>query len=113
MFRAGGLVMGLCVSSAVAAETIEAIGGERCGRAQKSYAVEFLAPEDADVEASAKGMVGGSEDVDRPPPTLSLNGTPCPNGRCAFRAVKGRSYQLVTRRTDPKVDHLCISITRP
>lgn len=55
MLRAGGLMAGLCASSAFAAETIEAIGGERCGRAQKLYAVEFLAPEDADVEASAKG----------------------------------------------------------
>jgi hypothetical protein len=113
VLRVAGFFLGLYASSTFAAETIEAIGGERCGKPQKPYAVEFLAPEDADIEASAKGMAGGSEDVDHAPPALSLDGKPCPNGRCAFHAAKGQTYKLVAKTTGPRFDRLCISITRP
>jgi hypothetical protein len=92
---------------------IEAIGAERCGGLQKPYAVEFLAPEDADVQARAKRMVKGSEDIDNAPPALSLDGKLCSDGRCAFRAAKGQLYKLASKSTGRQLGRLCISVTRP
>ena len=111
--QAIGLVAGLSVSPLSAAEMIEAIGAERCGGQQKPYAVEFLAPEDADVQASAKRMVKGTEDIDSAPPALSLDGKLCSDGRCAFRASKGQLYKLDSKSTGPQLGRLCISVTRP
>ena len=108
-----GLLLMLAASSASAAETIEAIGGERCGPLSKPYAVEFLAPEAADLQASARVMVGGSEDVKASPPSLTLDGSPCSNGQCTFHATKGQSYKLSATSPGRKSDQLCISITRP
>jgi hypothetical protein len=101
----------LAASPAFAAETIGAIGGEKCGRTAKGYAVEFLAPEDAQVEARGKGTLGSNEEK---PDTigLTLDGKPCPAGRCAFRAEKGETYKLTAESTT-KVDTLCISVSRP
>jgi hypothetical protein len=96
-----------------AAETIEAIGGEKCGKASKSYAVEFLAPENADLEARGKGMVGSSEEAKPGTIALSLDGKPCPTGRCVFRATKGQTYKLTADSTAQKVDTLCVSVSRP
>ena len=56
-------VICLAASPALGAETIEAIGGEKCGRTSKAYAVDFLAPDDAQVEARGKGMLGNSEEA--------------------------------------------------
>lgn len=111
--HAVGLVAGLSASPAFAAEMIEAIGAERCGGLQKPYAVEFLAPEDADLQASAKRMINGSEDIDSAPPALSLDGKLCSDGHCAFRASKGKLYKLVSKSTGPQSGRLCISVTRP
>jgi hypothetical protein len=108
-----GLVAGLFASPAFGAEMIEAIGAQRCGGLQKTYAVEFLAPEDADVQASVKRMVKGTEDIDGAPPALSLDGKLCSDGRCAFRATKGQLYKLASKSTGPQIGSLCISITRP
>ncbi|WP_114947752.1 hypothetical protein [Microvirga calopogonii] len=83
-----GLIAGVSASSGLAAEMIEAIGAERCGGLRKPYAIEFLAPEDADVQASTKRMVNGREDIDSAPPALLLDGKLCTDGRCAFRAAK-------------------------
>ena len=58
-------------------------------------------------------MVRGSEDFDRDAPALSLDGKPCPNGRCTFHATKGQSYRLVAKSTGPRFDELCISVVRP
>jgi hypothetical protein len=111
--QAIGLVAGLSASPLSAAEMIEAIGAERCGGLQKPYAVEFLAPEDADVQASAKRMVKGIEDSDSSPPALSLDGKLCSDGRCAFRASKGQLYKLASKSTGPQLGRLCISVIRP
>jgi hypothetical protein len=108
-----GLIAGLSASPVFAAELIEAIGAERCGGLQKPYAVEFLAPEDADVQASAKRMVKGIEDSDSSPPALSLDGKLCSDGRCAFRASKGQLYKLASKSTGPQLGRLCISVIRP
>jgi hypothetical protein len=105
-------MISLATWPAIAAETIGAIGAEKCGGAQRSYAVSFLAPESADVEARVKAMVGGSDDV-RTAATLSLDGKPCLAGRCAFRATKGETYRLAAASAGSRVDNLCISVTRP
>jgi hypothetical protein len=107
------VVIWLSTSPAIAAETIEAIGGEKCGGAVATYSVEFLAPDDADVEARVKAMAGGSSDAGRDTAALSLNGKDCESGRCAFRAAKGETYKLAAKSTGPKVDELCISVSRP
>ena len=106
------LITWLLTSTAFGAETIEAIGGEKCGGALKSYRVEFLAPEDAQVEARAKATVGGTE-ARRGTTILSVDGKPCPNGRCAFRATKGQTYKLAAESAAEKVENLCISVARP
>jgi hypothetical protein len=46
-----GFVWPLAVLPATSAELIEAIGGERCGSLPKAYSVEFLAPDDAALDA--------------------------------------------------------------
>jgi hypothetical protein len=103
----------ICLAAfpASAAETIGAMGGEKCANTSKGYSVEFLAPEDAQVEAQAKGTLGNNEGK---PDTigLTLDGKPCPAGRCAFRAAKGQTYKLTAESTT-KVDTLCISVSRP
>ena len=111
--QAAGLTVWLTISPAFAAETIEAIGSERCGKPPRPYTVDFLAPEDADLEVRVKVMVRGSEDFDRDTSALSLDGKPCPNGRCTFHATKGQSYRLVAKSTGPRFDELCISVVRP
>jgi hypothetical protein len=85
--QAAGLFIGLFALPVSAAELIEAIGGEKCAKLPKPYTVEFLAPESADLQANAKVMIGGLEDLERLPPALTLDGTPCLNGRCTFRAA--------------------------
>jgi hypothetical protein len=93
-----------------AAEAIEAIGAEKCGRGAKTYTVEFLAPDNAQVEAQGKVLVAGKEEPDKP--SLSLDGKPCSNGRCAFPAKKGQTYKLTAVSTARALE-LCISVSRP
>jgi hypothetical protein len=110
--QVAGLVIGLFALPVSAAELIEAIGGERCAKPPKPYTVEFLAPESGDLQANAKVMIRGLEDLEHPPPALTLDGKPCLNGRCSFRALKGQTYILTAKITDRRFDHLCISVTR-
>src|SRR5688500_8042431 len=97
--RVGVAITCLIATRSFDDETIEAIGGEKCGKASKDYSVEFLAPEDAPVEARAKGMLGSSEEAKPGTIGLSLDGKPCPTGRCAFRATKGQTYKLAAEST--------------
>ena len=106
------LLIWLLSSPAFAAEAIEAVGAEKCGGAVKSYAVDFLAPEDRQVEARAKVLRGGAEDA-RSTPALSVDGKPCSDARCAFRAIKGQTYKLSAESTAQNLENLCISVTRP
>lgn len=103
----------LSASPALATNIIEAVGAERCGKPSGPYVVEFLAPEDANVEARAKVRVGGAEDLRRTTTTLSLDERDCPNARCAFSATKGRTYKLAANHAGPKFGSLCVSVTRP
>src|SRR5688572_29014029 len=111
--QVAGLVIELFAPPVSAAELIEAIGGEKCAKPPKPYTVEFLAPEHGDLQASAKGIVDELEDLERPPPALSLDGKPCLSGRCSVRASKGRTYALTAKRTYRKFAYLCIWVARP
>lgn len=106
-------LLGVCLAGpAGAVDTIEALGAEKCGGKVKSYAVEFLAPEDGQVEASTKTMVRGS-DAQRASTQLAIDGRPCAEARCVFRAVKGKSYKLSAESDRLDFDDLCIVIARP
>ncbi|WP_046869133.1 hypothetical protein [Microvirga massiliensis] len=101
--------------SAQAADKIEAVGGEKCGSPAAPYTVEFLAPEDAQVEAEARAKASDETPADRARDTaaLSLDGKPCADARCSFRALKGKTYTLVAENTRPRVRQVCISVARP
>ena len=107
--------LGLVLASAAASgsQIIEAIGAEKCRVRAKSYEVEFLAPDTAAVEATAKVLVGGSPHPSPRALTLSADGKDCPDARCDFRAKKGQSYRLVARSKAGRYDHLCIVVARP
>jgi hypothetical protein len=110
--------LALCIAfvggSAHAADTIEALGGEKCGSAASPFTVEFVAPDEAQVEARAKLGGQGPADLNRDAATLSLDGAACPAGsRCRFLARKGNTYRLVAQSTDRNARELCISVARP
>ena len=105
-------VVGLVLAgSAGAVDLIEAVGALKCGGRVRSYAVEFLAPDTEELEANAKALVRGLE-ADRQV-RLSLDGRPCNEARCSFRASKGQTYRLVAGSEPVRFDHLCVVISRP
>jgi hypothetical protein len=108
-FTLAGVVL---AGPAGAVDTIEAVGAQRCGGRVTSYAVEFLAPEDAQLEATAKGIVGDTEPRGETI-RLSLDGRPCASARCSFRASKGQTYRLVAHSEPAGIDNLCIVVARP
>ena len=99
--------------SALAVDTMEAIGAERCGGRVKSYQIEFLAPEAATLEAKAKAIVRGATDPAPEAVTLSIDGRMCTNARCGFEAKKGQSYKFAAASGLPRIDDLCIVVGRP
>ena len=103
----------LLASPVHAADSIEAVGAERCGGKVNTYEVEFLAPESTQVEATAKAGKGGATDPHRDTASLSLDGQPCRNAICSFHVTKGRTYRLVAQSAVEGHDELCISVTRP
>ena len=108
------IALALCSAATQAAEQIEAVGAEKCGGAAGSFTVEFVAPEDAQVEASAKATrADGTTDTTRDTATLSLNGQACSGGTCSFRAKKGETYRLVAQSTATAARALCISVAKP
>ena len=61
--RCLGFTVLACLSSAnlaIAAATLETIGAEKCGGRVTAFEVEFLAPEGAALEATAKALVRGT-----------------------------------------------------
>jgi hypothetical protein len=93
-------------------DTIEAVGAQKCGGRVKSYTVEFLAPDNAELEASAKALVDDTE-PQRATARLSLDGRPCANARCSFPARKGQTYKLVAESEIASFDNLCVVVARP
>src|SRR5215207_2921174 len=93
-------------------DTMESIGAEKCGRAAKVYDIEFLAPDNATLEAKVKAVVKGA-DTRSESATLSLDGKDCTAGRCGFEAKKGQTYRLSARTSLTSLDELCIVVARP
>ena len=108
---AASLLM-LFATAARAAETMEAIGAQRCGGSAPSLTVEFLAPETALLLVDAK-IIDAAGRESRTPPALSLDGRSCSNGQCDFRARKGQTYTLAATRQARSPGKLCISVVRP
>ena len=109
----GPLALILSHHAALAIDTMEAIGAEKCGGRVKSYEIEFLAPDSAPLEATAKAIVRGASDPAPDAVTLSLDGKPCTNARCGFTAKKGETYKFAAASRLPRIDDLCIVVARP
>lgn len=114
MLRPLLLIASVSLSPAVclAADPIEAIGAERCGGRTQQLSVTFLAPESTLLEARAKILKGGSDELSRLA-TLSMNGKPCERSSCPFQATKGTTYNFEAETGQGGFDDLCISVSRP
>jgi hypothetical protein len=99
--------------ASAAGANIEAIGAEKCGGRVNAYDVEFLAPENAALEATAKALVNGSPSQAPDAVTLSIDGRPCTDARCLFQARKGETYKLVARTKLRQFQDLCVVVARP
>src|SRR5215207_9687566 len=106
----GALAFMLLHQPALALDVMEAIGAEKCAQGVRSYAIEFLAPENSTLEAKAKVMMAKASGSAA---TLSLDGKECTNGRCGFQAKKGETYRLVATARRSRPDELCIVVARP
>jgi len=110
---AGAAAFGLLTSQgALAVDMMESIGAEKCRRGAKTYEIEFLAPDNAALEARAKVVAKGATD-EFAVVALVLDGKDCPNSRCGFEARKGHSYRLSASTQRPGADELCIVVARP
>ena len=109
----GALASMLFYKPAIAVDTMGAIGAEKCGGRIKSYQIEFLAPETAALEATAKAIVGGATDPAPEAVTLTIDGRMCTNARCGFQAKKGETYRLAAASGLARIDDLCIVVARP
>src|SRR3954453_11469160 len=93
----------MMIQPANAIDTMESIGDE----------IDFLAPDNATVEAKAKAVVKGAPDARPEAATLSLDGKECTNSRCGFEAKKGQTYRLSAKTGMTSLDELCIVVGRP
>ena len=80
---------------------------------RNAYELEFLAPDNATVEATAKVMLKGAPVERSDSVALSLDGKGCTAGRCGFQAKKGETYRLSATTAVPNADELCIVVARP
>src|SRR3954465_14158594 len=87
----GPLALMLSHNPALAIDMIEAIGAEKCGGPAKAYQVEFLAPDSASLEATAKAIVRGATDLRPEAVTLSIHGTCARTPAAASRPRRGRA----------------------
>ena len=98
---------------ASAAATMETIGAEKCGGRITDFEVEFLAPDGAALEATAKALVRGAPSLAQNAVTLSIDGKPCADARCPFQARKGETYKLAAATKLRNFEELCIVVARP
>ena len=111
--KLAALALMMVAEETSAADTMEAIGAEKCGGRVKTYEVEFLAPNTATVQATAKVVLNGLTVTAPNAATLSIDGRACTNARCPFEAKKGQTYKLVAASALPRFDELCIVVARP
>ncbi len=109
----GALALMLFSQPAIAVDTMGSIGAVKCGGRVKSYQIEFLAPETAALEGTAKAIVEGATDPAPEAVTLSIDGRMCTNARCGFQAKKGETYKLAAASGLARIDDLCIVVARP
>jgi hypothetical protein len=98
---------------ASAAAMMETIGAEKCGGRVTAFKVEFLAPDGAALEATAKALVRGAPSLAQNAVTLSIDGKPCADARCPFQARKGETYKLAAATKLRNFEELCIVVARP
>ena len=98
---------------ASAAAMMETIGAEKCGGRITAFEVEFLAPDGAALEATAKALVRGAPSLAQNAVTLSIDGKPCADARCPFQARKGETYKLAAATKLRNFEELCIVVARP
>ncbi len=98
---------------ASAAASMETIGAEKCGGRVPAFEVEFLAPDGAALEATAKALVRGAPSLAQDAVTLSIDGKPCADARCPFQARKGETYKLAAATKLRNFEELCIVVARP
>ena len=104
--QAAGLIVWLVASPAFAAETrigAANLGARGVGNRRDLTRVDFLAPENADLEVRTKVMVRGSEDFDRDAPTLSLDRQTLPEWTVRLSRHKGAILQVGCKEHRPEV----------
>jgi hypothetical protein len=113
--RLGRLSLALLMVTDIASAgtTMESIGAEKCGGRVSAFEVEFLAPESAPLEATAKAIVRGAPDPAQDAVTLSIDGKPCTDARCAFQSRKGETYKLAATTKLRRFEELCVVVARP
>ena len=110
---AGALGYALTSPPAYAIDTMESVGAQKCGGWAKAYEIEFLAPDNGALQATAKVVVNGNS-VPRPDAvTLAIDGKECGNALCAFQARKGQTYRFSAASRIANFDELCIVVARP
>jgi hypothetical protein len=115
MHRRGFIALALILLAgrANAAATMESIGAEKCGGRVNAFEVEFLAPDNAVLEATAKALVNGSPSLAPDAVTLSIDGRVCTDARCPFEARKGQTYKLAAGTKLRQFQELCVVVARP
>ena len=98
---------------ASAAATMETIGAEKCGGRVTAFKVEFLAPDGAALEATAKALVRGTPSLAQNAVTISIDGKSCADARCPFQARKGETYKPAAATKLRNFEQLCIVVARP
>jgi hypothetical protein len=113
--RVGALSLALVIAAgeALGAATMESIGAEKCGGRVNGFEVEFLAPESAPLEATAKALVRGAPSLAQDVVTLTVDGRPCTDARCVFQARKGETYKLAATTKLRSFEELCVVVARP
>ena len=77
------------------------------------FEVEFLAPDGAALEATAKALVRGAPSPAQNAVTISIDGKSCADARCPFQARKGETYKLAAATKLRNFEELCIVVARP
>src|SRR3954454_5356401 len=101
------------VNLASAAATMETIGAEKWGGRVTAFEVDFLAPEGAALEATAKALVRGTPSLAQNAVTMSIDGKSCADARCPFQARKGETLALAAATIVRSFEELCIVVARP
>ena len=101
------------VNLASAAATMETIGAEKCGGRITAFEVEFLAPEGAALEATAKALVRGTPSLAQNAVTISIDGKSCADADARSRPAKARPTNWQPRRNCATLRSFASSLLGP